>query len=34
MVEIHPLADVKQATIGNKTRIWQFAIVLEGAIIG
>ena len=34
MVEIHPLADVKQATIGNKTRIWQFAIVLVGAVIG
>jgi UDP-2-acetamido-3-amino-2,3-dideoxy-glucuronate N-acetyltransferase len=34
MVEIHPLADVKQATIGHRTRVWQFAIVLDGAVIG
>lgn len=31
---IHPLADVKSATIGQGTTIWQFAVVLEGAVIG
>jgi acetyltransferase-like isoleucine patch superfamily enzyme len=31
---IHPLADVKSKAIGNDTNIWQFAIVLEAAIIG
>ena len=31
---IHPLADVKTADIGEDTRIWQFAVVLNGARIG
>lgn len=31
---IHPLADVQSSTIGENTRVWQFAIVLEGAEIG
>jgi UDP-2-acetamido-3-amino-2,3-dideoxy-glucuronate N-acetyltransferase len=31
---IHPLADVKSKNIGSNTRIWQFAVVLEGAVIG
>jgi len=31
---IHHLADVKTVAIGDKTNIWQFAIVLEGARIG
>ncbi|MDD9894105.1 MAG: acyltransferase [Gammaproteobacteria bacterium] len=31
---IHPLADVNSKTIGTDTRIWQFAVVLEGAQIG
>ena len=31
---IHPLADVQSATIGDGTRIWQFAVVLKGARIG
>lgn len=31
---IHPLADVKSNRIGENTSIWQFAIILEGAIIG
>lgn len=31
---IHPLADVKSKNIGEHTSIWQFAIVLENAIIG
>ena len=32
--EIHPLADVNSDDIGDGTRIWQFAVVLEGAKIG
>jgi acetyltransferase-like isoleucine patch superfamily enzyme len=31
---IHPLADVKSKNIGENTSIWQFAIVLEKAVIG
>lgn len=31
---VHPLADVKSNKIGNGTTIWQFAVVLEGAVIG
>ncbi len=31
---IHPLSDVKTKKIGQNTTIWQYAIVLEGAIIG
>jgi UDP-2-acetamido-3-amino-2,3-dideoxy-glucuronate N-acetyltransferase len=31
---IHPLADVKSINIGKNTRIWQFAVVLENAVIG
>jgi len=31
---IHPLAHVEDATIGEGTRIWQFAVVLKGARIG
>lgn len=31
---IHPLADVKSPHIGQGTQVWQFAIVLEGAVIG
>ncbi len=34
IVRIHPLADVQTASIGAGTIIWQFAIVLDGAIIG
>ena len=33
-VFIHPLADVKSQNIGSKTRIWQYAVVFEGAKIG
>jgi UDP-2-acetamido-3-amino-2,3-dideoxy-glucuronate N-acetyltransferase len=33
-VFIHPLADVLSNTIGEGTRIWQFAVVLNGARIG
>lgn len=31
---IHPLADVQTINIGENTRIWQFAIILKGAVIG
>lgn len=31
---ISPLADVKSSTIGNTTRVWQYAIILENAVIG
>jgi len=31
---IHPLADVQSQKIGDDTKIWQFCVVLEKAIIG
>ena len=31
---IHPLADVQTESIGDGTSIWQFVVVLPGAIIG
>ena len=31
---VHPLADVQSGTIGEGTRIWQYAVVLAGAQIG
>jgi UDP-2-acetamido-3-amino-2,3-dideoxy-glucuronate N-acetyltransferase len=31
---VHPLANVKSKNIGEGTTVWQFAIVLPGAIIG
>lgn len=31
---IHPLADVAECHIGNETRIWQYAVILQGASIG
>ncbi|AKD01954.1 acyltransferase [Pontibacter korlensis] len=31
---IHPLSDVQSTQIGEGTKIWQFAVVLEGAVIG
>lgn len=34
MANVHPLADVAEACIGNGTRIWQFVVVLRGAQIG
>jgi acetyltransferase-like isoleucine patch superfamily enzyme len=34
MMYIHPLADVKTIAIGNNTEIWQFSVILEGAVIG
>jgi acetyltransferase-like isoleucine patch superfamily enzyme len=31
---IHPLADVATFEIGANTRIWQFVVILKGALIG
>src|SRR6185312_7892414 len=31
---IHPLSDVQTDQIGDDTRIWQFSVVLIGAVIG
>jgi len=31
---IHSLADVKSRNIGLSTQVWQFSVILEGAIIG
>lgn len=31
---IHPLSDVQSKAIGKGTRIWQWTIVLPGAVIG
>lgn len=35
MAKVHPLADVHPgAQIGDETRVWQFSVVLDGAVIG
>lgn len=31
---VHPLADVADCTIGERTRVWQFVVILAGATIG
>ncbi|WP_305818585.1 N-acetyltransferase [Photobacterium leiognathi] len=31
---IHPLSDVQSTNIGIDSRIWQFSVVLKGAVIG
>ncbi|QQS38611.1 N-acetyltransferase [Candidatus Woesebacteria bacterium] len=33
-VFIHPLSDVRTTNIGSKTKVWQFSVILEGAVIG
>lgn len=33
-VMIHPTADVQSEAIGDRTRIWQYVVVLRGAVIG
>lgn len=33
-VFIHRLSDVQTDAVGDGTRIWQFAVVLKGAVIG
>lgn len=34
MAEIHPLSDVKSVRIGKNTRVWQYSVIFENAIIG
>lgn len=31
---IHPLSDVQSSQIGQGTRVWQFSVILQGAVIG
>lgn len=31
---VHPLSDVQASRIGARTRIWQFVVILDGAVIG
>jgi UDP-2-acetamido-3-amino-2,3-dideoxy-glucuronate N-acetyltransferase len=31
---IHPLSDVSSKRIGERTRVWQFVVILEGAVVG
>lgn len=31
---VHPLADVADCSIGARTRVWQFVVILKGATIG
>ncbi|RYY80798.1 MAG: hypothetical protein EOO69_01170 [Moraxellaceae bacterium] len=31
---IHPLSDVQSSMIGQKTRIWQYSVILKNAVIG
>jgi len=34
MTFIHPTSDVQSKNIGDDTKIWQFCVVLESAVIG
>ncbi|MNJ51867.1 dTDP-3-amino-3,6-dideoxy-alpha-D-galactopyranose 3-N-acetyltransferase [compost metagenome] len=34
MPTIHELADAKSLAIGEQTRVWQYSVILEGAVIG
>jgi len=34
VMKIHPLSDVQSNNIGENTAIWQYCVVLSGAIIG
>ncbi|MBP9046120.1 MAG: N-acetyltransferase [Moraxellaceae bacterium] len=34
MPNIHPLADVKSMKIGKGTKIWQYSVIFENAVIG
>jgi acetyltransferase-like isoleucine patch superfamily enzyme len=33
-VQIHPLADVQSRSIGDGTTVWQYVVILPGAVIG
>ena len=32
--KIHPLSEVQSTKIGSGTTIWQFSVILSGAVIG
>lgn len=34
MPKVHPLADNLSSQVGSDTRIWQFSVIMKGAIIG
>lgn len=34
MINIHPLANVETDSIGEGSRVWQYSIILKGAIVG
>lgn len=34
MFQVHPLSDVKSDSIGDGTRIWQYAVIFKNAKIG
>ncbi|MCH5719968.1 acyltransferase [Niabella hibiscisoli] len=34
MLKIHPLADVQSSKIGEGSMVWQFCVILKGAVIG
>jgi UDP-2-acetamido-3-amino-2,3-dideoxy-glucuronate N-acetyltransferase len=34
MSNIHPLADVADCAIGRGSKVWQFVVILKGAVIG
>jgi UDP-2-acetamido-3-amino-2,3-dideoxy-glucuronate N-acetyltransferase len=34
MAKIHPLSDIHSKNIGENTMIWQYCVILKGAIIG
>ncbi|EAP6099265.1 hypothetical protein EIU59_02780, partial [Salmonella enterica] len=31
---IHKLSDVHSSKIGKNTRIWQYTVIMQGAVIG
>lgn len=34
MINIHPLSDVQSPNIGENTSVWQYTVILAGAVIG
>ncbi len=34
MIQIHHLSDVKSTNIGTGTKVWQYAVIFEKAVIG
>ena len=34
LANVHPLSDVRTKHIGSKTNIWQFSVILDGAVVG